>query len=58
VVIDYSVHSTTKLMIGQFGWFGGSLAGFLFPLHACLFQLSLLAHVVELKLKLPLPLII
>jgi hypothetical protein len=45
-------------MIGQFGWLGGSLAGFLFPLHACLFQLSLLAHVVELKLKLPLPLII
>ncbi len=36
----------------------GSLAGFLFPLHACLFQLSLLADMVELKLKLPLPLII
>ena len=45
-------------MTGQVRWLGGSLAGFLFPLHACLFQLSLLAYVVELKLKLPLPLII
>lgn len=44
-------------MIGQVRWLGGSLAGFLFPVHACLFQLSLLAHVVDLKLKLPLPLI-
>mgnify|MGYP003526722755 CR=1 FL=1 len=58
MVIDYSVHSTTKLMIGQVRWLGGSLAGFLFPLHACLFQLSLLADMVELKLKLPLSLII
>lgn len=44
-------------MTGQVRWLGGSLAGFLFPLHSCLFQLSLLAYVVELKLKLPLPLI-
>ncbi len=44
-------------MIGQVRWLGGSLAGFLFPVHSRLFQLSLLAYVVELKLKLPLPLI-
>ncbi len=44
-------------MTGQVRWLGGSLAGFLFPLHSCLFQLSLLAYVIELKLKLPLPLI-
>lgn len=39
---------------------GGSifLTGCLFSLYSCLFQLSLLAHVVELQLELPLPLII
>jgi hypothetical protein len=45
-------------MISQARWLGRSLAGFPFPLHPRLFQLSLLAHVIELKLKLPLPLII
>jgi hypothetical protein len=44
-------------MTGQARCVGGALAGVLLPLHSRLFQLGLLAYVVELKLKLPLPLI-
>lgn len=39
-------------------WSDGSLAGLLFPLHPCLFEFSLLSHLFELKLKLPLPLVV
>ncbi len=40
------------------GLYYGSLTRIFSSLHPCLFQLSLLAHVLELKLKLPLPFII
>jgi len=36
---------------------GGSLAGFLFSLHPCLFQFSLFPHLLKLKVELPFPLI-
>ena len=34
------------------------LAGSLFPLHSCLLQLRLLPHLFELKLKVPLSLVV
>jgi hypothetical protein len=47
-----------QTMIGQASLLRGSLTGLLFPLHPRLFQFSLLAHLLELELELPFPLIV